>query len=106
MDVDSKCLRDAILEVRGQGLMIGFDLLPGDPKTATETVNRFMYTCRGRGVHLTYGYGDVNFRIMPPLIHRSFRRMPASRRMLVRAASSYCATSRLSNPGKKNIGPG
>jgi len=53
-------------KVRGQGLMIGFDLLSGE--NPAETVNRFMYACRRRGVHLTYGYGSVNIRIIPPLI--------------------------------------
>jgi hypothetical protein len=27
-----------------------------------------MFGCRRRGVHLTYGYGGVNFRIIPPLV--------------------------------------
>lgn len=58
----------AVKNVRGQGLMIGFDFLPGDPDTAPEAANIFMYACRQRGVHLTYGYGGVNFRIIPPLI--------------------------------------
>jgi 2,2-dialkylglycine decarboxylase (pyruvate) len=53
--------------VRGQGLMIGFDLIlrESDPP---ELVNDFMFGCRKRGVHLTYGYGGVNFRIIPPLV--------------------------------------
>jgi 2,2-dialkylglycine decarboxylase (pyruvate) len=54
--------------VRGQGLMIGFDLLPGDTERTAELVNDFMFGCRSRGVHLTYGYGGVNFRIIPPLV--------------------------------------
>jgi 2,2-dialkylglycine decarboxylase (pyruvate) len=58
----------AIGNVRGQGLMIGFDLLPSDPGKANEIVNGFMFGCRRRGVHLTYGYGGVNFRIIPPLV--------------------------------------
>jgi 2,2-dialkylglycine decarboxylase (pyruvate) len=58
----------AIKAVRGQGLMIGFDLIAGDPAKAAETANAFMYRCRHYGVHLTYGYGNVNFRIIPPLI--------------------------------------
>ena len=52
--------------VRGQGLMIGFDLLAKDD---IETVaNDFMYSCRHRGVHLTFGYGCSSFRIIPPLV--------------------------------------
>jgi len=59
--------KPAIANVRGQGLMIGFDFSPEDPKAA-EAANRFMYSCRHHGVHLTYGYGNINFRIIPPLI--------------------------------------
>lgn len=58
----------ALANVRGQGLMIGFDLAPPDPDKVAETVNAFMFGCRRRGVHLTYGYGGVNFRIIPPLV--------------------------------------
>lgn len=54
--------------VRGQGLMIGFDLLPREPERTPEIVNGFMFGCRRRGVHLTYGFGGVNFRIIPPLV--------------------------------------
>jgi 2,2-dialkylglycine decarboxylase (pyruvate) len=54
--------------VRGQGLMIGFDLLPPDPAKAPDLINNFMFGCRARGVHLTYGYGGVNFRVIPPLV--------------------------------------
>jgi 2,2-dialkylglycine decarboxylase (pyruvate) len=54
--------------VRGQGLMIGFDVLPPDSADTSEFVNNFMFGCRRRGVHLTYGYGGVNFRIIPPLV--------------------------------------
>jgi hypothetical protein len=57
-----------LANVRGQGLMIGFDLTSPDPDRAGKAANSFMYSCRGRGVHLTYGYGNVNFRIIPPLI--------------------------------------
>jgi 4-aminobutyrate aminotransferase-like enzyme len=57
-----------ITNVRGQGLMIGFDLSSGDPGKAAEAANGFMYSCRRGGVHLTYGYGNTNFRIIPPLI--------------------------------------
>jgi len=58
----------AIRNVRGQGLMIGFDLAPANSEKAAEVSNGFMYGCRRRGVHLTYGYGSVNIRIIPPLI--------------------------------------
>ena len=58
----------AIANVRGQGLMIGFDLLSKDSHRTAELVNDFMFGCRRRGVHLTYGYGGVNFRIIPPLV--------------------------------------
>ena len=58
----------AIANVRGQGLMIGFDFVAGDSARSAKTANLFMFACRRRGVHLTYGYGNVNFRIIPPLI--------------------------------------
>jgi 4-aminobutyrate aminotransferase-like enzyme len=57
-----------IANVRGQGLMIGFDLLASESLKNLDVVNAFMYGCRRRGVHLTYGYGGVNFRIIPPLV--------------------------------------
>jgi 4-aminobutyrate aminotransferase-like enzyme len=57
-----------IKNVRGQGLMIGFDLTPADPNTGAQAANDFMYSCRRRGLHLTYGYGNINFRIIPPLV--------------------------------------
>ena len=57
-----------LVNVRGQGLMIGFDILAGDDEHAPAIVNGFMFGCRKRGVHLTYGYGGVNFRIIPPLV--------------------------------------
>jgi hypothetical protein len=44
--------------------MIGFDLVEGPPDIA----NAFMFGCRRRGVHLTYAYGDVAIRIIPPLV--------------------------------------
>jgi 4-aminobutyrate aminotransferase-like enzyme len=58
----------AVANVRGQGLMIGFDLVVDDPRKTALMVNGFMFGCRRRGLHLTYGYGGVNFRIIPPLI--------------------------------------
>jgi 2,2-dialkylglycine decarboxylase (pyruvate) len=60
--------RPVLANVRGQGLMIGFDLLAGDGGQAPSAVNAFMFGCRRRGVHLTYGYGGINFRIIPPLV--------------------------------------
>lgn len=57
-----------ITNVRGQGLMIGFDLQPPDPDNVDDAVNAFMYSCRRQGLHLTYGYGGINFRIIPPLV--------------------------------------
>jgi len=53
--------------VRGLGLMIGFDLLVED-SVAEQAANDFMYCCRQRGVHLTFGYGCRSFRIIPPLV--------------------------------------
>ncbi|HTR37109.1 MAG TPA: aspartate aminotransferase family protein [Bryobacteraceae bacterium] len=53
--------------VRGQGLMIGFDLLVPDASQTEEMANDFMYGCRQRGVHLTFGYGSRSFRVIPPL---------------------------------------
>ena len=58
----------AIRSVRGQGLMIGFDLGLDESQDIAEVVNGFMYGCRRRGVHLTYGYGSLNIRIIPPLV--------------------------------------
>lgn len=55
-----------IAHVRGQGLMIAFDLLPAG--RIGEAAAGFMLRCRNRGVHLTYSYGDVAFRIIPPLV--------------------------------------
>jgi 2,2-dialkylglycine decarboxylase (pyruvate) len=56
-----------LANVRGQGLMIGFDLEVEESKAAAM-VNGFMFGCRRRGLHLTYGFGGVNFRIIPPLV--------------------------------------
>lgn len=53
--------------VRGQGLMIGFDLIIEDESQTEEMACDFMYGCRRRGVHLTFGYGYRSFRIIPPL---------------------------------------
>jgi 2,2-dialkylglycine decarboxylase (pyruvate) len=58
----------ALSHVRGQGLMIGFDLTPEESQDIASLVNGFVYGCRRQGVHLTYGYGNLNFRIIPPLI--------------------------------------
>jgi 4-aminobutyrate aminotransferase-like enzyme len=61
----------ALANVRGQGLMIGFDVVPPEPENAEKAaafVNGFMFGCRQRGLHLTYGYGGVNFRVIPPLV--------------------------------------
>jgi 4-aminobutyrate aminotransferase-like enzyme len=59
----------SVQRVRGQGLMIGFDCVPPEyPDRAAEAANAFMYVCRRRGLHLTYGYGGYNIRIIPPLI--------------------------------------
>jgi 4-aminobutyrate aminotransferase-like enzyme len=60
--------KPCLANVRGLGLMIGFDLVPNDPRQAIEAANALMYSCRRRGVHLTYGYGNLNFRIIPPLV--------------------------------------
>ena len=58
----------AVQNVRGQGLMIGFDLQGPDPTTAADAAHVFMYVCRSRGVHLTYAYEVTNVRIIPPLV--------------------------------------
>ena len=58
----------AIRNIRGQGLMIGFDLFTSDHESSAEAANAFMYVCRRRGVHLTYGYEPMNVRIIPPLV--------------------------------------
>jgi len=57
-----------VQNVRGQGLMIGFDLLITNQDASAEIANAFMYVCRRRGVHLTYGYEPTNIRIIPPLV--------------------------------------
>jgi 2,2-dialkylglycine decarboxylase (pyruvate) len=58
----------AVASVRGLGLMIGFDVVVDSSLDAAGIVSRFMYACRRRGVHLTYGYGGTNVRIIPPLV--------------------------------------
>lgn len=65
---DVSTRRTMLAHVRGQGLMIGFDLSVGDNNQAFAAANTFMFECRRRGVHLTYGYGGINFRIIPPLV--------------------------------------
>jgi 4-aminobutyrate aminotransferase-like enzyme len=65
---DSSVRQPVIAGVRGQGLMIGFDLALTGAAAVADVVNGFMYGCRRRGVHLTYGYGSINFRIIPPLV--------------------------------------
>lgn len=54
--------------VRGQGLMIGFDLLLEDSPNTQQVASDFMYACRHRGLHLTFGYDCRTFRIIPPLV--------------------------------------
>jgi 2,2-dialkylglycine decarboxylase (pyruvate) len=65
---DLSARQPMIANVRGQGLMIGFDLLVEDAAHTPSIVNGFMFGCRQRGVHLTYGYGGINFRVIPPLV--------------------------------------
>lgn len=65
---DLSTRRPEVGNVRGQGLMIGWDMRAEDSERAAQTANRFMYACRRRGVHITFGYGSVNFRIIPPLV--------------------------------------
>jgi 2,2-dialkylglycine decarboxylase (pyruvate) len=65
-EVSARC--PMLANVRGQGLMIGFDLLVEGTDQGADLINLFMFGCRRRGVHLTYGYGGVNFRIIPPLV--------------------------------------
>lgn len=60
--------RSNLHHVRGQGLMIGFDLFPEESAKTEELAHDFMYACRRRGVHLTFGYGSRSFRIIPPLV--------------------------------------
>lgn len=57
-----------VRSVRGLGLMIGFDVEVDKSLDAAGVVNAFMYACRQRGLHLTYGYGGTNVRIIPPLV--------------------------------------
>jgi 2,2-dialkylglycine decarboxylase (pyruvate) len=65
---DLSSRQPTIRNVRGLGLMIGFDLIPENPGKAAEVAMNFMFACRKRGVHLTYGYGSINMRIIPPLV--------------------------------------
>jgi acetylornithine/succinyldiaminopimelate/putrescine aminotransferase len=58
----------AISGVRGVGLMIGFDFLADDAERPADAASSFMLLCRERGLHLTYCFGDVTFRIIPPLV--------------------------------------
>lgn len=64
---DLEARQSLVRNVRGQGLMIGFDL-GVDANEAGAAAMSFMYGCRARGVHLTYGYGNINIRIIPPLV--------------------------------------
>lgn len=48
--------------VRGQGLMIGFDI-----SGASDAVQLFMLGCRKRRVHVTYTFASPTIRIIPPL---------------------------------------
>jgi 4-aminobutyrate aminotransferase-like enzyme len=57
-----------IRNVRGQGLMIGFDVSSKDLDKASEFTTAFMQACRRRGVHLTFSYGNSTIRIIPPLV--------------------------------------
>ena len=65
---DLSSRQPTIAKARGQGLMIGFDLALDGSADLSAVVSGFMYGCRKRGVHLTYGYGNINFRIIPPLV--------------------------------------
>jgi 2,2-dialkylglycine decarboxylase (pyruvate) len=65
---DLSARQPCVQNVRGQGLMIGFDLLTPDRDGSSEAANAFMYVCRRRGVHITYGYEAMNIRIIPPLV--------------------------------------
>jgi 2,2-dialkylglycine decarboxylase (pyruvate) len=58
----------AVRSVRGQGLMIGFDLVAKDPETAPQFTTAFVQACRRRGVHLTFSFGNTTIRVIPPLI--------------------------------------
>jgi 2,2-dialkylglycine decarboxylase (pyruvate) len=64
---DLAARQPVLANVRGQGLMIGFDLVVEASQSAA-IVNGFMFECRRRGVHLTYGFDGVNFRVIPPLV--------------------------------------
>lgn len=57
----------ALGNVRGLGLMIGFDFLQAETAGDDEAVNMLMFALRWRGVHITYSYGG-KFRIIPPLV--------------------------------------
>src|SRR5262249_10932556 len=52
----------AVQQVRGIGLMLGFDVV-GDG----DAVHWFMLNCRRRGVHVTYTFASPTIRILPPL---------------------------------------
>jgi 4-aminobutyrate aminotransferase-like enzyme len=86
----------AITNVRGQGLMIGFDFAAGDSAASAKAANAFMFACRRRGVHLTYGYGNVNFRIIPPLVI-SRSEIDFALEVIEKAAGDALANTRLAN---------
>jgi 4-aminobutyrate aminotransferase-like enzyme len=58
---------EQICDVRGRGLMIGFEL--ADPGNGGEgPASLFGRLCAKRGVHVTYTYDGLTVRIIPPLI--------------------------------------
>jgi 2,2-dialkylglycine decarboxylase (pyruvate) len=57
-----------IREIRGRGLMIGVELLPGEGQDPGSLAFQTAMLCERRGVHITYSYYEPVMRIIPPLI--------------------------------------
>lgn len=59
-----------IADIRGKGLMIGFELVksPDTLEPANEMAPKLTYACRKKGLHLNFTTYYTVFRISPPLI--------------------------------------
>lgn len=57
-----------VIDVRGQGLMLGMELASPDPAQTPEQFSaRVVALCESYGVHLTYSYFEGVLRFIPPL---------------------------------------
>jgi len=57
----------AIVDVRGQGLMLGAEIGELDDESAHELAMLIVALCEARGVHLTYSYFEPVLRFLPAL---------------------------------------